>query len=70
MNAFVLGILHPDPIYKLPIQFLPSVPFVRLKKWPPEDGILLTEWVKFEENIEFVIRIPEHESFWYADCQK
>ena len=69
-NAFVLGILHPDPVHKFPIQFLPSVPFVRLKKWPPEDEVMLTEWVKYEENTERVIRNPEHQSFWYADCKK
>ena len=69
-NAFVLGILHPDPIHKFPIQFLPSVPFVRLKKWPPEDGLMFTEWIKYEENTECVIRNPEHVSFCYANCKK
>ena len=35
-SAFVVGILHPDPVHKFPPQLLPSVPFVRLKQWPPE----------------------------------
>ena len=69
-NAFVLGILHPEPVHKFPIQFLPSVPFVRLKKWPPEDGLMFTEWIKYEENTECVIRNPEHVSFCYANCKK
>ena len=69
-NAFVLGILHPEPVHKFPIQFLPSVPFVRLKKWPPEDELMLTEWVKYEENTESVISNSEHVSFCYANCKK
>lgn len=69
-NAFVLGILHPDPVHKFSIEFLPSVPFVRLKKWPPENDKMLTEWVKYEGGAECLIRNPEHKSFWYGDCKK
>ena len=45
----VVGILHPDPIHKFPIKFLPSIPFVRLKKWPPEHDRIGTEWVTHEQ---------------------
>ena len=43
VNAFVVGILHPDPAYKFPIELLPSVPFLRLKKWSLENGRIETE---------------------------
>ena len=43
VNAFVVGILHPDPVYKFPIELLPSVPFLRLKKWPPENNSIEVE---------------------------
>ena len=44
----VIGVLHPDPVHKFPTQFLPSIPFVRLKKWPPENNKIETEWVTHE----------------------
>ena len=43
VNAFVVGILHPDPVHQFPIELLPSVPFLRLKKWPPENGRIKVE---------------------------
>ena len=46
----VIGILHPDPVHKFPIKFLPSIPFVRLKKWPPENNKIGTEWVTHEQT--------------------
>ncbi|MYH80287.1 hypothetical protein F4141_06225, partial [Candidatus Poribacteria bacterium] len=49
-SAFILGILHPDPLHNFSPKLLPSIPFIRLKKWPPEDSILGVEWVKYEEN--------------------
>ncbi|MDE0011093.1 MAG: hypothetical protein OXU36_08095 [Candidatus Poribacteria bacterium] len=41
----VIGILHPNPVRKFPIKFLPTIPFVKLKKWPPENNEIGTEWV-------------------------
>ncbi len=35
-KSLIVGILHPDPHYVFPIMIIPSVPFLRLKKWPPE----------------------------------
>lgn len=46
----VVGILHPDPVHKFPIKFLPSIPFVRLKKWPPENNRIGIEWVTHEQT--------------------
>ena len=64
VNAFLLGILHPDPKYKFSSKLLPSVPFIRLKKWPPDSNVLKVEWVKYEEN-ESVVTEPEQKTFWY-----
>ncbi len=44
-KCIIHGILHPEPAYNLPIKLFPSVPFVRLKKWPIENNTLETEWV-------------------------
>ena len=63
-NAFIVGILHPDPVHKLPIEFIPAVPFVRLKKWPPEKNILEVEWVSYKMD-EHVGHKPEPHNFWY-----
>lgn len=41
----VVGVLHPDPIYVFPYKYLRNVPFIRLKKWPPENNHIETEWV-------------------------
>ena len=46
----IIGILHPDPVHKFPIKFLPSIPFVRLKKWPPENDRIGIEWVTHEQT--------------------
>ena len=40
-----VGILHPDPLKPFSIDLLPSVPFVRLRNWPPQDNKLKAEWV-------------------------
>ncbi len=56
VNAFVVGILHPDPVYKFPIELLPSVPFLRLKKWPPENDSI---------EIELIGNKWKPERFWY-----
>lgn len=65
-NVFVVGILHPDPVHKFPIKFLPSVPFVRLKKWPPENGIFEIEWISYKTD-EHLIEEPEPHRFWYDE---
>jgi hypothetical protein len=44
-KSLVVGILHPDPQYQFPIKLLPSVPFLRMQKWPPENHGIETEWV-------------------------
>jgi hypothetical protein len=44
-QSLVVGILHPDPQYVFPISLLPSVPFLRMMKWPPENHRIETEWV-------------------------
>ncbi|HEC99980.1 MAG TPA: hypothetical protein ENN18_06335 [Proteobacteria bacterium] len=44
-KSLVVGILHPDPQYPFSISLLRSVPFLRLRKWPPENGVLEMEWV-------------------------
>ena len=64
VSAFVLGILHPDPTHKFLPKFLPSIPFLRLKQWPPNGNKIKTEWVKYEET-ELVIPRPEQHRFWY-----
>jgi hypothetical protein len=43
-RSLVVGVSHPAPIYRFPISLLPSVPFLRLKEWPPKDRHLETEW--------------------------
>jgi hypothetical protein len=47
-KSLVTGILHPDPNYKFPIKLLPSVPFLRMKKWPPENNIIEIDWLIYE----------------------
>lgn len=44
-KCYMVGILHPDPVYVFPIKYLRNVPFIRLKKWPPENNTIETEWV-------------------------
>jgi hypothetical protein len=44
-RSLVVGILHPDPQHEFPISFLPSVPFLKMKEWPPENYSIETEWV-------------------------
>jgi hypothetical protein len=45
----IVGLLHPDPIYKFPICIFPSVPFLKLKQWPLKNGRIETEWVIHEK---------------------
>lgn len=44
-KVLVVGILHPDPEYKFPISLLSSVPFLRMKEWPPKNNRIELEWV-------------------------
>ena len=44
-KTLVVGILHPDPEYTFPIRLFPSVPFLRMKEWPPVNNRIETEWV-------------------------
>ena len=46
----IVGILHPDPVHKFPIKFLPTIPFVKLKNWPPRDNKIGTEWVRHKQT--------------------
>lgn len=62
--ASMLGLLHPDPKHDFLPNFLPSVPFVKLKKYPPDQNVLEVEWVKYEGNELVVVDDPE-KIFWY-----
>ena len=44
-KSLIVGILHPEPQYVFSIKLFPSVPFVKMKKWPLENNIIETEWV-------------------------
>jgi hypothetical protein len=47
-KSLIIGILHPDPAYSLPIKLFPSIPFLRMKKWPPENNMIEIEWVIYK----------------------
>ena len=51
-KSLIVGILHPDPEYNLPIKLFPSIPFLRMKKWPPENNMIETEWVIYKPKPE------------------
>jgi hypothetical protein len=54
-KALVVGILHPVPQHAFSIRLLPTVPFLRMKKWPPEGRGIETEWVVYSPKpAEFV----------------
>lgn len=44
-QCYMVGILHPDPIFVFPIKFFPTVPFIRMRKWPPVNNQIETEWI-------------------------
>ncbi|MBI4237951.1 MAG: hypothetical protein HY696_05990 [Deltaproteobacteria bacterium] len=44
-HCSVFGVLHPAPAKRFDIAGLPTVPFVRLTKWPPEGNQLSVEWI-------------------------
>lgn len=49
-SCLIIGILHPEPVYILPISVFRNIPFCRLKKWPPENHMLDIEWVIHSPN--------------------
>ena len=49
-DTSIVGLLHPAPNHKFPIQYLPYIPFVRLKEWPLENNIIHTEWVTYQQT--------------------
>jgi hypothetical protein len=44
-RSSVLGILHPEPRYPLDISAFPEIPFVRIRRWPIENGAIELDWV-------------------------
>lgn len=56
-KSLVTGILHPDPQYVFPINLMPSVPFLKMKEWPPLENQIQTEWI---------IHSPESKSFHHS----
>lgn len=61
-QSIVHGILHPEPVKPLPIEFFPKVPFLRIAKWPILDGRIFTEWVIADPDglkVYHPIRRPE-----------
>ena len=51
-SSNVVGLRHPDPVYKFANWPLPSVPFLRLKNWPLVDNKIEKEWVICEPKPE------------------
>jgi len=41
----IRGVLHPSPAIPFDIAALPEVPFLRLRRWPPENDRLELEWI-------------------------
>ena len=65
-NVDVIGILHPHPYYEFPMKLLPSVPFGRLTKWPPEHDRIHMEWISHNEGIK---RLMKPARFWYDEMR-
>jgi hypothetical protein len=57
-KLYVVGILHPHPQHSFPISLLPSVPFLRMRKWPPKNYGIETEWV---------IHSPKPSAFYHRE---
>ena len=71
-QTLIVGVLHPDPVHKFPIEFLPSLPFVKLKKWPPENSKIGTEWITHKSansntTTEQILDEPRALSFNYDE---
>ena len=72
ISVSVVGTLHPDPVYNFPIELLPSVPFVRLKKGTVENDRFSIEWgthkhVNTNTTTEQVLDEPRPKLFYYDD---
>ena len=65
-NAYVIGILHPDPYYEFPIELLPSVSFGRLKEWPLERDRIRMEWISHNEGVKTWMGPAK---FWYDEMR-
>ena len=52
----IIGVLNPQPNYDFQYRLFPSVPFIRMKKWPIENNRLETEWIRNTPN-------------WIQDCE-
>lgn len=59
-KSLLVGVLHPEPIYEFPIKHFPTVPFSRIKKWPPENNEIITEWV---------MQRPQGASFYHQEIK-
>ena len=46
----IVGLLHPVPNHEFPIQYLPSIPFVRVKEFPFENNSIHTEWATYKRT--------------------
>jgi hypothetical protein len=44
-RSSVLGILHPEPYFALDISAFPEIPFVKIRRWPIENGAIGLDWV-------------------------
>ncbi len=44
-RSSVLGVIHPEPRYPLDIRAFPGIPFVKIKRWPIDNGAIEIEWV-------------------------
>jgi len=56
-KSSIVGILHPDPVYRFSTDLLPSVPFLRIKKWPPFNHYIEMEWtIEMPKATEFCHR--------------
>lgn len=59
-KLYVVGILHPRPQHNFPISLLPSVPFLRIRRWPPKNNGIETEWV---------IHSPKPTAFYHQEVK-
>ncbi len=40
-----VGLLHPEPVYKLNYLLFSSIPFIRVSNWPVQSNTIELEWV-------------------------
>ncbi len=64
-KSLVVGILHPDPEYKFSISLFPSIPFLRMRHWPPKGDKIVTEWVIYKPRAKEIyhqkVELKDHE---------